>query len=87
MPDGTFIVRAFTWKNFIFRDVENAIVNNPLENREIVKKLGQEYDVQKNRMNVQVVTILCLHDYPEYFPVNSGLNLFKRATNLGFMDP
>lgn len=86
-PDGTCVVRAFTVKNFIFYNTGDVILEKPLRNRVGVNKLGTQYDVQKNRMNGQIVCVVRLLDYPDYDPVDCGLNIVARASHLGFTDP
>ncbi len=74
-PDNKSIVQAFNWKKNC--DKNNAIMDHPLNNHSSVAKMGQEYNVQKNRISSQIVTVLQLHNYPYYCPVESVLNLLK----------
>lgn len=86
-PDGTCIVRAFTVKNFKFYDVDGIIMQSVLQRRAEAKDLGTEYDVQKNRMNGQIITYNRILEYPEACPVENGLNIVARAQVLGNTEP
>ena len=55
LSDGTKVVRAFTVKNFISYDVDACRIDQPLKKRDLIKKLGTEYDVQNNCTNGQVI--------------------------------
>ncbi|KAL7527743.1 hypothetical protein ACHAXR_002105, partial [Thalassiosira sp. AJA248-18] len=88
MPDGTKVVRAFTRKNFIFCDVGGIIITDPLANRELAAKIGTEYDIQKNRMNGQIIVFVRLSaEYRRYCPVVAGQNIVTRAEVLGNIKP
>ena len=52
--------------------------------------MGLEFDVQKNRMNRQIICVGRLPPLPEYKdfnPVENGLQLIARRNALGFTDP
>ena len=90
LPDGTCIARAFVIRNFIFYDARDVIIYSPLADRKRVHKLGQQFDIQKNRMNGQIISVGRLPTQPEYKdfdPVENGLNLLERCNTLGFTDP
>ena len=57
-PDSTCVVRVFTMNNFIFYDEDDVILRRPLLNQNGVKKMGQEYEVQNNHMNGQIVCVV-----------------------------
>jgi len=88
MPDGTLIARAFTMKNFIFFDEDEMrlALSKALHDRKSVHSLGTEYDVQKNRMNNQVITFNRESDTPGFCPVEVGLNIVEMAMALGAKD-
>jgi hypothetical protein len=85
MPDGTLIVRAFTLKNFVLFDVDKMRLAREvaLAHRERVMSLGTVYDVQKNRMNNQMITFNREPEYPEFDPVEVGLDIIEMALALG----
>ena len=56
LPNGTAVVRAFTVKNFIFFDEDACKVMRPLQQRDLNERIGTEYDLQKNRMNGQIIS-------------------------------
>ena len=90
LPDGTCVVRAFVMRNFICYDIRGVAIYRPLTQRDLIHKLGQEFDVQKNRMNGQIICIGRLPSLPEYKdfdPVENGLQLLARCDALGFTDP
>ena len=87
MPDGTQVVRAFTVKNFIMFDDDNVRLPKPLARRRAIRKLGIEYDVQKNRCNGQIIAYLRLPKEPIWCPVELALNILTRAQVLGSSDP
>ena len=62
-------------------------MSKPLSRRRYVRKLGIEYDVQKNRCNGQVITYLRLPDVLVWCPVERALSILTRAQVLGFQDP
>ena len=81
-------MRAFTNRNFIFYDKDGAILSAPFERPRVnIDGLGTLYDVQKNRMNNQIIKFICVIDYPTYCPVESGLNIKTRANVLGKTGP
>jgi len=87
LPDGSSVVRAFTVKNFIFYDPDGVRIASPLTNRARALALGTEFDVQKNRMNKQIIKHAALPAHPEYCPVRLGLLIVARAQFLGKTDP
>ena len=71
LPDGTKVVRAFTVKNFIFYDVDEYRIYRPLTQRDLIRKLGTEYDVQKHYMNGRVINFARLAEiYRIFFLLN-----------------
>ena len=86
LPDGTYIVRAFTVKNFIFYDDRGNPVKNPLKARRRCAVGATEYDVQKNRMNGQIISYKRLQKgrgHRHYCPVENMLDILARAQMLG----
>lgn len=82
-PDGSYVVRAFTLSNISFRDKEAATIHHPLQNEDACDEIGTEYDIQKNRVNGQVVFFRREDKYPAFCPVRRGLSLVRRAVDLG----
>jgi len=88
MPNGAQIVRAFTVKNFIFYDEDKVTLIKPLRQRELAARIGTEYDIQKNRMNNQILSYARLAlEHQDYCPVVLGLNIVARAEVLGKTEP
>ena len=57
MPNGTHVVRAFTLRNFLFYGVDGIIITyeEVLIDRYLAIQTAQQYDIQRNRMNNQIV--------------------------------
>jgi len=88
MPNGTRVVRAFTVKNFIFYDMDACKIMRPLRQRDLADRIGNEYDIQKNRMNGQILSYARLSKiHSAYCPVEIGLNIVARAEVLGKSEP
>ena len=63
-------------------------VVNPLRHRRKVSASGVEFDVQKNRMNGQIITFVRLaRRFKHYCPVENQLDILDRAVYLSFKDP
>lgn len=82
-PDGTKVIRAFTRRNFIFYDSDGARISDILSSREDAADIGHRYEVQKNRMNGQVIKYHRVPNYPQYCAVELGISIVERAHNLG----
>ena len=82
-PDGSLVTRSFTVSNFLFRDEDEILIKYPLIKRASVCNLGTLYEMQKNRMNGQVLWYQREPRFPDYCPVCLGLNLVWRAGVLG----
>ena len=88
LPNGTAVVRAFTVKNFIFLDEDACKVMHPLQQRDLNERIATEYDLQKNRMNGQILSYARLpFEHRAYCPVVLGLNIVARAEVLGNTEP
>ena len=89
MPDGTLIVRAFTLKNFIYYDDDKMRVETRavLNCRPMAQAVGTEYDVQKNRMNGQIITLNREPEYPDFCPCEVSLDIVEMAMALGAKEP
>ena len=88
MPNGTKVVRAFTVKNFIFYDKDACKISRPLRQRNLADRIGTEYDIQKNRMNGQILSYARLsEEHKAYCAVDLGLNIVARAELLGSTEP
>ena len=88
-PDDTRVVRAFTLQNFIFFDEDERILRTKLavKKREIAQQLGTEYDIQKNRMNGEIITFNREPVCPGLCPVILGLDIVEMAMELGSTNP
>ena len=75
------------YEKLLFYDEDDVILRRPLLNQNGVKKMGQEYEVQNNHMNGQIVCVVWLPGYPEYNPVDLGLNVITHAIYLGSTEP
>lgn len=85
-PNGDLVVRAFTVKNFIFFDkdgIRTTVQDVRQEERSLFQSVGQQYDVQKNRMNNQIITQTRDHKSPELCPVEISLDIVEVAFALG----
>ena len=79
LPDGTYVVRAFTVKNFICYDDKGDVIDEPLTARHQVVVGATQYDVQKNRMNGQIISYRRLDGQPDYCSVENMLEILTRA--------
>ena len=64
LPSRTCVVRAFVMSNLICYDGRGVTIYKLLAYRELVRKPGQEFDVQKNMMNRQIVCVGRLPSLP-----------------------
>ena len=88
MPDGSKVVRAFQLRNLLFFDRNDISVEEPLgSNRGMIRSLGLLYDVQKNRVNNQLVKYMGTPDHPDFCPKERALSICSRVRALGFIDP
>jgi hypothetical protein len=83
LPNGARVARAFTVSNFIFLDKQGQRVKEPLLDEGNILDVGTQFDVQKNRVNGQVMYFRREDDFPRYCPVRAGLRLLWRARTLG----
>lgn len=84
-PDGTHIVRAFTLKNFIFHDSHSSRIpwQQALLSPQTVQKVSTEYDIQKNRVNGQLISFVREPRFPALCPVEIALAIIRLATDIG----
>ena len=88
LPNGELIVRCFVIQNFKMYDDTGDNVKDPLSNRRKVSHSGVEFDVQKNRMNGQIIKFTRLsRRFKHYCPVENQLDIMARAAYLGSTDP
>ena len=88
MPNGTKVVRAFTVKNFIFYDEDKGTLSKPLLHRELAARIGTEYDIQKNRMNNQILSYARLiPQHQAYCPVELSFQIVACVEVLGSTEP
>lgn len=88
-PCGTRVVRAFTLKNFIFYDSDGSRIptTTALESPDMVHRVGTEYDIQKNRMNGQIIVYNREPRFPQLCPVLLSISIVKLAVDLGASRP
>ena len=88
-PDGSHIVRAFTLKNFIFYNNDSIVIpwQQALALPDTVTKFATEYDIQKNRVNGQLITFARDNNHPKLCPVLIALEIVRMATELGATNP
>ena len=57
MPNGFHVVRAFVLRNFVLHGVNGIIIayKEVLVDQYLAIKTAQQYDIQKNRTNNQIV--------------------------------
>ena len=58
-----------------------------INDRALAKQTGQQYDIQKNRMNGQIVTQNRDREYPKLCPVELSIDIIVLARNLGAKNP
>ena len=88
-PDGTQVMRAFTLKDFIWYDEDGMIVSldTVLSNRLLAAQVGHHYEIQKNRMNNQIMTQNRDKNCPHLYAVEVSLDIVQLAMKCGAMDP
>lgn len=82
-PNGELVTRAFVLRNFIFRTVDSIRLRNPMGSRHAIHDSGNEFDVQKNRQNGQIIFYKRVLAHPEYCPVEAQISIYARAVELG----
>lgn len=84
-PDGTQVVRAFTLTNFIFHDMHSSRITwtQALATPAIVHKISTEYDIQKNRVNGQLISFVREPRFQSMCPVCISLSILRLAVELG----
>lgn len=88
MPNGDKVVRAFQLRNFIFLDGDDVAIDCPLDRRrDIIQAVGLLYDVQKNRVNNQLVKYAGTPEHPDFCPTERSLSIVQRVRSLGYVDP
>lgn len=83
MPNGAVVTRAFVVRNIRFRDGARSEIRDIFGNRDRIEETGQEYDVQKNRRNGQVIWCRRVREHAAFCPVELALRLVWRAETLG----
>ena len=88
-PAGNRVARAFTLKNFIFYSNSDVVVtwNEALRAPDSVARIATEYDIQKNRVNGQLITFSREDRYPDFCPVRLALSIVQLAIDLGASRP
>lgn len=83
LPNGAQVTRAFVVRNFLYRDEKQRRISSPLLHRNRINEAGPQYDVQKNRVNGQIIWFARDREHPEYCFVENSLTLLWRAQTLG----
>ena len=89
MPNGAHVVRAFTLRNFLFYRVDGIVIAHKevLVDQYLAIQTAQQYDIQKNRMNNQIIKqnrdLLTTH----LCPVDIAINIVELATRLCAQNP
>ena len=88
-PDGTKVVRAFCLKDFVWYDENGMIISltKVLANRELAAQVGHHYEIQKNRMNNQIVSQNCDTAYPTLCAVETSIAIVELAMQCGSTQP
>ena len=83
------MVRAFTLKNFIFYTADNERLTGQqaLDRHNDIVRFAMEYDIQKNRVNGQLIMFARKDRFPEFCPVRLALSIVQLATDLGASAP
>ena len=58
-----------------------------IEDRDLAEQMGQQYEIQKNRMNGQIVTQNRDHECPKLCAVKLSIDVIVLAKNLGAKNP
>ena len=84
-PNGERVTRALTMNIFIYYDNDRMIVSTDdvIKDRDLAEQVGQQYDIQKNRMNGQIVTQNRDRECPKLCPVELSIDIILLARNLG----
>ena len=82
-PDSTLIVQAFCFRNLIFKTKDGNIIKRVLLRKNLAFEVSVQFDIQKNRMDEQIIWFQRDNTYPNYCPVRISLNLLWRAQTLG----
>ena len=84
-PDGTQVVRAFTLTNFLFHDMHSSRISwkQALATPATVHKISTEYDIQKNRVNGQLISFVREPRFQSMCPVCISLSILRLAVDLG----
>ena len=86
-PDGEMVVRAFTFDNVMFFDKNNAPVDKlALAAKDSVEGAAMEFDVQKNRMNGQLLKYKRGRAHPVFCIIEKLFGIVDRAHALGQPD-
>ena len=83
------MVRAFCVKNFHYFDDDGIRIGLEiiLNNGQEAQQVGQEYKVQKNRMNGQIVSQARNTRYPDLCCVETSIEIIKLAAACGANQP
>ena len=88
-PNGTQVVRAFTQKDFIWYNDDGMILalDEVLHNRSIAAQVGHHYEIQKNRMNDQIVTQNRDKGFSKLCAMEASIDIIELAMKCGAKDP
>ena len=88
-PNGTHVVRTFTTKDYIWYNDNGMIValEEVLQKRLVAAQVCHHYEIQKNRMNNQIVTQNRDTNFPKLCAVEASIEILKLAMSCGEKDP
>ena len=88
-PNGELVVRAFCLRNFLFYDKDGLLISykEVLANHSVAHQTGQHYEIQKNRMNDQIIKQNRDISCPELCPVELAIKIVDLAVKLGVKTP
>ena len=88
-PNGELVVRAFTMQDFLFYDEDGMQISydEVIMDRALARQTGQHYEIQKNRMNNQIVKQNRDLSCPKMCPVELSIDIVQLATTLGANKP
>jgi hypothetical protein len=85
-PSGKTVTKAFIANDWKFYDKMGKVVDASCP-RSMPVKIKATFRIQKNRQNVQLVTILSNDKHPDICPVRAAQRIVKQAKQLGQSEP
>ena len=89
LPNGSTVIRAFCVKNFHFFNDDGIQISTStvLNNGRKAQQVGQEYEIQKNRQNGQIVSQSRNTRCPDLCCVETSIEIIKLAAACGADQP